>query len=151
MLLNQHPSPIPPGPGLVYESSLLSYFFTLALYCPPRAHSYNNHAPTDHISSVDHGSNRGGSPQFLGKNYHTLPIFLKLRSQLSIWIFMPHRSDIYEKVAFRSEESPPFLRFAIRPIPVARQAKTCLKSLFFVRFRPRRNGHWPDWNSENGR
>ena len=102
-------------------------------------------------SSVDHGSNRHGSPRFLGKNHHTPPNFLELQSQLSIWIFMPHRSDVYEKVAFRSEESPPFLRFTIRPIPVARRAKTCQKSLFFVRFRSRRNGHWPHWNSENGR
>ena len=61
------------------------------------------------LASVDHGLNRGGSPLFLGKNYHTTPNFLKLRSQLGIWIFMPHRSDVYEKVAVRLEESPPFL------------------------------------------
>ena len=101
--------------------------------------------------SVDHGSNRGGSPRFLGKNYHTPPNFLKLRSQLSIWIIMPHRSDVYEKVAVRLEESPPSLRFAIPPILVVSRSKTCLKSQFFVRFRLRRNGHWPHWNSENGR
>ena len=56
---------------------------------------------------------------------------------------MPHRSDVYKKVAVRLEESPPFLRFAIRPILVASRAKTCLKARFFVRFRLRRNGHWP--------
>ena len=82
---------------------------------PPRNVAHSDPAPP---RSVDHGSNRRGSPRFLGTPYHTPPNFFKLRSQLSIWIFMPHGSDIYEKVAFRCEESPPFLRFAIRPIPV---------------------------------
>ena len=93
------------------------------------------------FGSVDHGSNSGGSPQFLGKNYHTPPYFLKLRTQLSIWIFMPHRSDVYEKVAFRCEESPPVLRFAIRLIPVASRIKTFWKSLFFVRFHAQCDGY----------
>ena len=75
----------------------------------------------------------------------------KTRSQLSIWIFLPQRSDVYEKVAFRCEESPPFFRFAIRPIPVAWRTKTYEKSLFLVRFRPRRDGYWSYRKSDNGR
>ena len=55
----------------------------------------------------------------------------KTRSQLSIWIFKLHLSDVYEKVAFRGEESPHFLRFAIRPIPVASRAKTHKKLRIF--------------------
>ena len=75
----------------------------------------------------------------------------KTRSQLSIWIFMPHRSDVYEKVAFRGEESPPFLRFAIRPIPVGSREKTYEKSRHFVRFRLRRDWYWSYRKSETRR
>ena len=47
-----------------------------------------------HTISVDHSLNRGGAPQFLDNHYHIPSNFLKLPQQLSIWIFMPHRSDV---------------------------------------------------------
>ena len=93
------------------------------------------------LTTVRQAPNRSGSPRFLGKNYHTPPNFQKLPQQLDIWIFMPHRSDVYKKVAFRREDSPIVVRFAIRPIPMLRRAKTSEKSPFIARFRPRRNGH----------
>ena len=54
----------------------------------------------------------------------------KLPAQLSIWIFITHESDIYKKVVFGGQKSPPGLGFAMRSIPGASQAKTCEKSPF---------------------
>ena len=101
--------------------------------------------------SVDHGSNRGGSPRFLDNHYHTPPNFFKLPPQLSIWIFIPHRCDVYTKVVFRCGESPPAVRFAIRAKPVASRAKTSEKSPFIARLRPRSNEHLSHQKSEYGR
>ena len=84
--------------------------------------------------SVDHGS-----PALRAAVRKDTPS--KLPVQLSIWIFITHESDVYKKVVFRCEKSPPILRFAIRSIPVASRAKTCVKRRFFARFRLRLNGY----------
>ena len=34
-------------------------------------------------------------------------------TKLSIWIFISHESDVYTKVVFRGQKSPPVLRFAM--------------------------------------
>ena len=70
------------------------------------------------MSSVDHGS-----PMVRGTVRLSAP--RKLRAQLSIWIFIAHKSDLFEKVAFQFDKSSPGLRFAIRAIAVASRAKTC--------------------------
>ena len=72
-----------------------------------------------HQINVDHGSPspEPREPQFLGKNYHTPSNFQKLPQQLSIWIFMPHRSDDYKKVAFRRKESPTVVRWRFEKYP----------------------------------
>ena len=75
----------------------------------------------------------------------------KLCCELGIQLLMTEQSDVYEKVAFRCEESPPFLRFAIRPIPVVSRVKTYDKSLFFIRFRRRPDGYWSYRKSEKRR
>ena len=74
--------------------------------------------PSYLISSVDHGS-----PTVRGTVRLSAP--RKLRAQLSIWIFIAHKSDVFEKVAFQFDKSSPGLRFAIRAIAVASRAKMC--------------------------
>ena len=64
---------------------------------------------------------------------------------------MLHRSDVYEKVAFRGEELLPFLRFALRPIPVGSRAKRYKIQPCFVRFRPPPDGYWSYRKSEERR
>src|SRR5258708_1752131 len=68
------------------------------------------------MSSVDHGSNRGGSPRFLGKAYHTPSNIFKLPQQLSIWLLITAQSDVYKRDVQLCVDSPPVLRFLIRPI-----------------------------------
>ena len=88
----------------------------------------------EEVLSVDHGS-----PAVRAAVRQDTPS--KLPAQLSIWIFITHESDVYNKVVFRCEKSPPVLRFAMRSIPVASRAKTCVKRRFFARFHLRRNGY----------
>ena len=95
-------------------------------------------------ASVDHGS-----PAVRAAVRQDTPS--KLPAQLSFWIFIRHESDVYIKVLFRCEKSPPVLRFAMRSIPVASQAKTSKKSPFYTRFGSRRNGYWSHRKTENGR
>ena len=93
--------------------------------------------------SVDHGSPAVRPAVRLGAPW-------KLPSQLSIWIFMAHKSDVYEKVVFRFDKSSPALRFAIRGIAVASRAKRCKKLPILARFDPRLHGYCSHRKSENG-
>ena len=69
-------------------------------------------------NSVDHGS-----PTVRGTVRLSAP--RKLRAQLSIWIFVAHKSDVFKKLAFQFDKSSPGLRFGIRAIAVSSRAKTC--------------------------
>ena len=103
------------------------------------------------MTSVDHGSNRGSSPRFLGTQYHTPLNYFKLPQQLGIRIFMPHQTDVYKKIALRRGEPPPVVRFLIRPIPVAWRAPTLEKCALLARCRSLRNANSSYCKSENGR
>ena len=64
-----------------------------------------------------------GSPTVRGTVRPSAP--RKLSAQLSIWIFIAHKGDVLEKVAFQFNKSSPGLRLAIRAIAVASRPKTC--------------------------
>ena len=97
---------------------------------------------TEYIyGSVDHGSPvvrvavRLGAPQ-------------KLPAQLSIWIFIAHKSTVYEKVAFRFDKWSPVLRLVIGAIASASRAKRCEKRRGLARFDQRLHGYGPHRKSE---
>ena len=95
------------------------------------------------VGSVDHGSLTVRAAVRLGAPR-------KLPSQLSIWIFIAHKSGVYEKVAFRFDKSSPVLGFAIGAIAIASRAKKCEKRRVLARFDPRLHGYGPHRKSETG-
>ena len=94
-------------------------------------------------SSVDHGSPAIRHAVRLGAPW-------KLPLQLSIWIFIAPKSDVYEKVVFRFDKSSPALRFAICAIAVASRAKNCEKRRILARLDLRLHGYCSHRKSENG-
>ena len=61
-----------------------------------------------------------------------------------------HKSDVYEKDAFRRVELPPGLRFAVRQKLSEALWKTRQKTAFLARFAMRRDEHSTEHRLETG-
>ena len=95
------------------------------------------------MDSVDHGLSTVRAAVHLGAPR-------KLPAQLSIWIFIAHKSAVSEKVAFQFDKSSPVLRLAIGAIAIASGAKKCEKWRVLARFDPRLHGYGLHRKSETG-